>query len=178
MRSGGAGAPGGPAISEQERRDRVPRGTYAHLVITRALKLAVGKRVPPASQVLALALAWNPAVTVCDRFRLSEVQDVVGGRARVVPRVSRWSEAAEDIRALRTLALDGPMGVDDVSSPLLAASLSAAQVRSDDQGNVRLIKRGSNNEARDDVAAALTLAAGALSRAPTPRRRGRVLLAG
>ena len=44
-------------------------------------------------------------------------------------------------------------------------------VKNDDQGNVRLVKKGTNNTGRDDVAAALVLAAGALSRAPKPRRR-------
>ena len=43
-------------------------------------------------------------------------------------------------------------------------------VKTDDQGSVRLVKKGANNTGRDDVAAALVLAAGALSRAPAPRR--------
>ena len=47
-------------------------------------------------------------------------------------------------------------------------------VKNDDQGSVRLAKRGTNNTARDDVAAALTLAAGAYIRSLTmPRRRWR-----
>ena len=52
------------------------------------------------------------------------------------------------------------------SRALFKASLSVAKVRNNDDGNVRLVKRGTNNEARDDVAAALTLAAGARSRMP------------
>ena len=43
--------------------------------------------------------------------------------------------------------------VAESSRPLLAASLSVALVKNDDQGNVRLSKNGSNNTARDDVAA-------------------------
>ena len=54
---------------------------------------------------------------------------------------------------------------------MLTASFAAAMVKNDDQGNVRLVKKGTNNTGRDDVAAALVLAAGALSRAPKPRRR-------
>ena len=49
-----------------------------------------------------------------------------------------------------------------------------ALVKNDDQGNVRLAKNGSNNTARDDVAAGLVLVAGAYSRAmaePRPRWR-------
>ena len=52
------------------------------------------------------------------------------------------------------------MAVAPESRPLLAASLAAAMVKTDDQGSVRLAKRGTNNEGRDDVAAALILAAG------------------
>ena len=93
-------------------------------------------------------------------------------------RRTRWSEAAEDIRALRKLAADGPLSCEPASRALLSASLSGALVINDDQGNVRLRKKGVNNEARDDVAAALTLAAGALARAPAPRRVRRHALVG
>ena len=92
----------------------------------------------------------------------------------VEARVSRWSEAAFDIRALRKLAGDGPLACAESSRPLLGASLAVASVKNDDQGNTRLAKRGSSNEARDDVAAALVLAAGAHERAmiaPKPRLR-------
>ena len=54
--------------------------------------------------------------------------------------------------------------VAESSRPLLAASLSEAMVQNDDQGNVRLVKRSQHNRARDDVAAALVLAAGAFMR--------------
>ena len=43
-----------------------------------------------------------------------------------------------------------------------------ALVKNDNAGNVRLEKRGTANAARDDVAAALTLAAGAFDRAGSP----------
>ena len=83
----------------------------------------------------------------------------------MVPRVSRWSEAAFDIRSLRKLATDGPFFVAEASRPLLAASLAVAMVKNDDSGNVHLVKKGSNNTARDDAAAALVLGAGAFERA-------------
>ena len=88
-----------------------------------------------------------------------------------MPRVTRWSEASEDIRATRKYAADGPLACDPASRDLITASLAAAMVKNDDQGSVRLVKRGTNNTGRDDVAAALTLACGALSRAPAPRRK-------
>ena len=62
------------------------------------------------------------------------------------------------------MAKDGPLNCPPSSRDLIAASLSVAMVKNDDQGSVRLVKRGTNNEARDDVAAGLTLTAGGLAR--------------
>ena len=164
-------APGIPSLEDQERRDRVPAGVYRMLAETGALRVADGLRVQPPAELHHAALAaWGrPEVILCDRFRLGELQDVVGS-VPVSPRMARWSEAASDIRALRKLAADGPLSCAEEAKPLLIASLSAAVVKNDDQGNTRLAKKGHNNEARDDVAAALVLAAGALARAPAPRR--------
>ena len=173
-------APGIPDLAAQEKRDRVPWGTYRKLALSGALRVAEGLRVqPPAALWRAVCESWGvPEVIFCDRFRLAELQDVVGGGVPIVPRIARWSEASEDIRATRKLALDGPLAVDPGSRALLAASLSVAMVANDDQGSVRLVKRGTNNTGRDDVAAALVLAAGALSRAPKPRRALRSALVG
>ena len=158
-------APGIPNIEAQEKRDRVPRGTYRLLVESGALRVSEGLRVPPPGELVeAIREAWGPVeVIVCDRFRLLELQDVAAG-IPVSPRVTRWSEASEDIRAVRKVSADGPLTCVESSRPLLTASLAAATVKNDDQGSVRLSKRGTNNEARDDVAAALTLACGALAR--------------
>ena len=102
----------------------------------------------------------------------------ISTRIGSVPCIVRWSEASEDIRATRAAAKDGPLAGAESSRPLLAASLAAAMAKNDDQGSVRMVKRGTNNPGRDDVAAALVLAAGALSRAPKPRRRLRSALVG
>ena len=174
-------APGIPGLDEQERRDRVPKGTYKALVASGGLRVAEGLRVQPPSELWrAVRDVWGgPEVVICDRFRLGELQDCVNGTP-VVPCVSRWSEAAFDIWALRKLAADGPLTVAEPSRLLLAASLSVALVKNDDQGNVRLSKNGSNNTARDDVAAALVLVAGAYARAmeePRPRWRYRGMVA-
>ena len=166
-------APGVPGLEEQERRDRVPSGTYRALAGGGALRVAEGRRVPPPERLVqAIREKWGGAsLIVCDRFRLAELQDAAG-RIPLVSRVTRWSEAAADVRALRGMAQDGPMSVAPGSRALLAASLSVAVVKSDDQGSTRLVKGSTNNTARDDVAAALLLAAGARSRAPTrPRWR-------
>ena len=170
-------APGIPDIEAQEARDQVPAGTYAGLVDTGKLRLAHGLRVqPPSALYQAVIEEWGqPELIVCDRFRLGELRDVVNG-TQVIPRVSRWSEAGDDIRALRRLVKDGPFTVEALSRPLLAASLSVAMVKNDDQGNTRLVKKGSNNASRDDVAAALVLGAGVYQRARTlPKRSGAYL---
>ena len=162
-------APGIPSLADQERRDRVAPDTYESLQARGVLQIAVGLRVPAAAAIWAsLVDRWGiPAAVVCDRFRLPELADVVQGDAPLEARVSRWSEASADIRDLRRLAKDGPWSVDADSRLLIAASLAAAVVKSDDQGSTRLTK-APNNTCRDDVAAALVLAAGAYQR--TSRR--------
>ena len=125
----------------------------------------VGLRVQSTAALwAAVREQWGiPALVICDRFRLGELLDAVQDVAPVDPRVTRWSDASFDIRALRKLVKDGPLSVSQESRSLIAASLSVAVVKSDDQGSTRLVK-GSNNTARDDVAAALLLAAGAYMR--------------
>ena len=168
-------APGIPGLAEQEKRDRVPAGTYRVLAQSGALSLADGLRVPlPKLLWKRVRGAWgHPRLVLCDRFRLNELRDAVGGRTPLLPRRTRWSEASEDIRALRKMAKDGPLAVVEQSRPLMIASLAKAMVQNDDQGSYRLVKADpSNNTARDDVAAALTLAAGAAAR--LPKRTARV----
>ena len=168
-------APGIPTVEAQERRDRVPRGTYQKLVETGALRVAEGLRVQPAGQLVEMIIErWGRPVSItCDRFRLNELADCARG-VPLHPRVSRWSESSSDIRALRKIARDGPLSCEESSRLLVAASLSQAVVKTDDAGNTRLVKRGTNNTARDDVGAALVLAAGAFQRSPGgPRWRYR-----
>ena len=161
-------APGVPDIEAQEKRDRVASGTYRRLVDSGLLRLADGLQVPPVAMVWAAIQAeWGkPKALICDRFRLKELEDTVKHGVRLEPRVTRWSEASEDIRALRRGCKDQGWTVAPECRALIEASLSAAMVKNDDAGSTRLVKAGSNNTARDDVAAALTLAAGAHSRKP------------
>ena len=159
-------APGIPDLDAQERRDHVSRGTYRRLAERGALRVVEGLRVqPPIELYRSVVEAWGlPRRILCDRFRLPELRDVVDPDVPLYPRISRWSEASADIRAVRRLAADGPLSCPEPSRALLAASLSVALVRNDDQGSVRMVKRGTNNTGRDDVAAALILACGSLGR--------------
>ena len=157
-----ATAPGIPSVAAQERRDGVQPHTYARLLEVGALRVAEGKRVPDVSHLMDTIRAWGPSVIVCDRFRHSEVLDS-DPPCIVSPRVSRWSSSTEDITHLRRLAGDGPLSVAPGSRSLIGASLAVSTVKNDDAGNVRLTKSGQNT-ARDDVSAALILAAGEWSR--------------
>ena len=159
-------APGIPSIGDQERRDNQPSGIYAMLLESGALTLAEGLRVQPPSALWdAICDRWGvPARIVCDRFRLPELRDVVGNATTIEPRVTQWSDSSADIRALRKICRDGPLSVDPGSRNLLIVSMGAAHVENDHAGNSRLIKKSSDNKARDDVAAAAVLAAGAFER--------------
>ena len=158
-------APGIPSLTDQETRDNVHRGAYSRLSDEGVLIQAAGLRVPPAKMLMKLiSETWGrPAEIICDRFRIDELLDAEVP-CRVSSRVSRWSEASFDIRALRSKTKDGPFAVSQCSRSLLAASLAVCTVKNDDQGSTRLVKRDTNNTARDDVAAAFVLAAGLFER--------------
>ena len=164
-------APGTPSLTAQETRDRVPRGTYARLVADGVLRTDGDLRVPRVSALVKAIMPWRPTSITCDRFRINELEDAARGRCPSKPRGQRWSEASEDIRALRRFALDGPLSIEPSSRRLLAASLAVAKIESDQQGSLRLIKNSRHNTGRDDVVVAWVAAAGARARV-RPRRGG------
>ena len=170
--------PGIPSLAEQEKRDLEPPGTYQKLVLTGHLIVADQLRVPnPSSLVEGIYSRWGtPEAVICDRFRLAELQDC-RLPCPLSPRQSRWSEASADIRALRKMAKDGPLSIEEESRAIVLHSLTNSVIKNDDQGSCRLVKAdGTNNKSRDDVSAALILAAGAMERAPkTPALRLRVV---
>ena len=160
-------APGIPDLEAQERRDHVPAQTYSKLAENGRLAVAEGLFSQPPSALWELVIQnWGlPVKIVCDRFRLKELVDAVRGGCPLEPRVPMWAQQSEDIRALRKLVRDGPLVVDKDSRALVSASLSRSKVLNDKAGNTRMEKDGSGNTARDDVAFALVLAAGAWERA-------------
>ena len=137
-------APGIPDLESQEQRDRVPAYTYRRLFDLGQLDVAENLRVQPPAQLWDMIReTWGkPQLIVLDRFRLAEFQDAVGNKVRLEPRVTRMSEAAYDIRALRSLALDGGLAVDEGSQALLSTSLSTATIKADESGSFRLVKKG------------------------------------
>ena len=162
-----ATCPGLPSVQEQEKRDHVDPGTYAALVSAGLVTPAEGLRVQPPSLLWErIQSAWGTPVNIIgDYFRLDAMADAVNNATGLETRRTRWSESSHDIRALRQLVKDGPLVVAPESRALVAESLGVSRVQNDDAGNVKLIKRGVNNESRDDVAAAFVLGAGAFHRA-------------
>ena len=66
-------APGIPSLEAQEKRDRVPKGTYRMLYQSGALRVAEGLRVQPPGQLIeAVNQSWGrPAGIVCDPLSLA-----------------------------------------------------------------------------------------------------------
>ena len=159
-------APGIPSLQDQEKRDRAAAGTYSRLEEAGILQVAEGLQVQPPGLLWAMIQeAWGmPGVLVCDYFKVNELRDSVQGSCPIETRRTRWSESSYDIRALRSMAKDGPLSIEKLYRPLIAASLAVSKVQNDTDGNVRMVKAGTNNTARDDVAAALALAAGVWKR--------------
>ena len=169
--------PGIPDLAERERQDAMPKGVYQRLHDDGVLLVDKGLRVSrPSTLIDYMVNEKNISIEaiVCDRFMLGTLQDAVTGRWPVVPRVTRWSEATEDIAGFRRLVADGPLSIVPECRGLARVALAGASVASDDQGSVRLQKKR-HGRSRDDVAVAGTLAAGALVRslARGQRRRWR-----
>ena len=163
-----------PSVKQLEKRDHVPAGTYQKLIDVGSLIVAEGLRVPPVSMLVQeMKRRWGrPRSLTCDRFRISELRDAAGDLCEIIPRVTRWSEASEDIRALRRGCQDGPLSVSPCSRLLLTASLAAAQVLNDDAGSFRMVKRGSNNTGRDDCGRLLASFCGCAGPTPTASQDG------
>ena len=165
--------PGIPDLAAREKQDAMPRGLYRRLFDDGVLLIDQGLRVSRPSVLidhLVNILGGRPEVMLCDRFHLGTVQDAVNGRWPVVPRVTRWSEASEDVASFRRLVADGPFSIAPQCIPLARLGISQATVLSDDQGSVRLQKKR-HGRSRDDVAVAGVLAAGSLVRALSRRKR-------
>ena len=169
-------APGVPDLDEREKQDAMPAGLYRRLEGDGVLIVEDGRRVADPETLIEhlVGVGIQPETIFADRFLIGRLRDAVAGRWPIVERVTRWSEATEDIAALRRLVLDGPLSIVPECRALARVSFGQAVVRGDDQGSVRLVKRR-HGRSRDDVAVCATLSAGALVRALTrPERRRRV----
>ena len=163
---------GEPTIEAQEKRDRVPGGTYQRLVDAGTLIPIPGLMDPgPSHLVREVEARWGEVATVCSDWHRRLSLGDAAPHWNIETRRGGWEDASEDIGGLRRQARDGTLAVADGSRELLTWSLSVARVKPDDRGNIRLIKGDMNNQSRDDVAQAFLLAGGALDRElrrPTP----------
>ena len=157
--------PGIPSLGDQEKRDRVSPGTYRRLHEQGSLRIAEGLRVVPPAQLVDFVTAkWGrPLFVVADRARENEMRDAAP-HWQIDARATLPFEASADIRALRRMAMDGPLSVDQESCGLITESLAVSTVKNDGMGGTRLTKRDFNQCSRDDVAFALTLLCGAVAR--------------
>ena len=166
-----------PSLADRERQDGAPRGSYQTLAAAGSLIVDEGLRVTTAATAVAEIgrRGWGPSTIVCDLFRLPDVRDAT--KLRVRPRRLRWNEASEDIGALRRLALDGNLAVHPEAVHVLSVSMASAGVERDTSANMRLSRDSSGHRRRDDLAVALTLAAGEHQRrARRPKRTFRSMI--
>lgn len=166
---------GVPSLEDRERADGVPLGLYRRLA--RSGRLHVLEGLETASPEVLVRIVREsgvrPGIVLGDRFQATRLRDACKGWAPFTERITRWSTSTEDIGLTREMVRDGGMSAEENSRGLLTLSLSQARVRFEG-GNVRIVKRR-GDASRDDVAVALSLAAGAIMRsrrrpAPAPLR--------
>ena len=102
--------PGIPSLEARERQDAQPRGLYQALEDDGVLVIDPGVRVSsPAVLVDHLVRQGiRPQGMICDRFLVESVADAVRGRWPILKRVTRWSEATEDVPAFSKLVHGRP----------------------------------------------------------------------
>lgn len=106
-------AAGLPDLEAQERRDHVPAGLYRQLHQDGLLMVDEGLHVQtPARLWSEIQGRWGiPCLTLCDYFRERDLLDVIDGHTPLETRRMLWSNASEDIRALRRQVLDGGFSI-------------------------------------------------------------------
>ena len=159
-------APGVPSLSDQERDDQTPEGTYLQLVQSGGLAVDEGRAVPSIERLLSRVWNWNPTAIICDNYRAPELYESVSGRGvRVIERARSGGEATSNIQALRSLLLDTQAGVTESSRALLGAAWSQTNLVISNKGIAKVTKIDARRS-RDDAAMALLLAAGEQARRP------------
>ena len=168
-------APGKPSLAEQERDDQVAEGAYSSLVRSGGLAVDEGRAVPDISLLLARIWSWEPAVIVCDPYRVQELHQVVGGRVRIVERARGGGESTSNVQSLRSLLIDSDSGVTQESRALLEAAFMQTTLQIDNSGVTR-VSKVDKKRSRDDAAQSLLLAAGEAARRPAPAElRGAII---
>lgn len=158
------GYPATPNLSERGRLDAVGN-LYQRQHDRGELVICGLGRTTDVSQLLDEAVRrWGrPAAIAADRYRQAELLDWLERskvpRCEIVWRGYGWKDGNHDIRALRRVALDGPLVVE--KNLALTSAVSEARLVGDVAGNVKLARgseAGRRQKARDDAAAALIVA--------------------
>ena len=138
-------------------------GELYHVAERRGEIVLLGERVPPAWQLLKVAVRrfGTPVGIACDTWREADLRDALSGAGLHIPvdlRRQGFRDGAEDCRNFRN-AIEGGK-VTPVRSVFLTACMSEARTVSDATGNRKLAKagEGKRRQARDDAAAASILA--------------------
>ena len=171
-----ASIPGIPDIDVQERSLGLGRGVLSSLVDRGTVAVAEGRRVADVGVLLDRLPDVDVQGVVADRFLSGALSDALSDR-RYPPcewRTGQWSMATEDLASFRKAVLDGPMSVAPECRELATLGMVEAEIERDTSGNARLHKRDLRK--RDDVAAALLLAGGAVRRWPIQSPLGFVAL--
>ena len=167
--------PGVPSLSDQEREDQVPEGTYGELARSGGLSVDEGQNVPRIETLLARIWNWNPSAIICDNYRAPELHQVVSGRVRIIERARSGGEATSNVQSLRSLLLDTASGITEPSRALLGAAWAQTNLVIGNDGLTKVSKID-QRRSRDDAAAALLLSAGEMARRPAPvELRGAVI---
>ena len=163
-----------PDLAQREKRDGMAPGTYQRLEDAGRLHVIPGRETGSVEYLVDVLRSegLRPGVVLGDFFQAGRLRDACRNWARVVARRTLWKESSEDVAAVRELARDHGLSVEETSRGLLMLALSQASVRYDDSGNARVTKRR-GDASRDDAAIALCLASGAVMRRKRrPERRG------
>ena len=153
---------GSRPLAEQERSDRVSEGLYGRIAESGALIQDADRRHPRLELLQPAVDDWNPALIVCDFFRLAEVRDAFGESYPVESRRTRWSESTQDLDALARLA-ETRLALAPGAYKLVTLGLASSRLDFDTEGWKR-VRKADRKTAKNDALAALVLACGALER--------------
>lgn len=172
-----AAVPAEPGLLVRGRRDGV--GDAYVRAVDGGFLAVCGRRIVDAARFLAGVFETMPRdssewVLGCDRYRQSELRDVLGAVGGAVPSVrlrgtgaSATADGAYDVRAFQSAVALRAFTVRP--NPMMRLALAGAAVRRDSAGNPALDKSSAN--ARIDLASAAVIAFGLRSMAREKRTK-------
>ena len=158
-----------PEIPNLQTRTQADGVEYLPMHAAGELVLVPGRTVKVDLAVAEAFERWGmPEVIVCDRWRFSELQDVVAPFGffegeNLITRRAGFFDGGADVSNFMRMALDRNLVFPE--SQLLKYSMAAARTISDPGGNTKLAKANERNtKGRDDAVAALVISAAEVHR--------------